>query len=221
MVETVKYRVRRRDTLSNIVARAGFPARDWNRIYNAGFNRQFKKDFPDPNLIQPGATLILPRYNPSEIQQVLARIEEVQVRIEGAEQGLRRLEPVVTRARRELRTAEDARRIADENAAFLESVSAGLCRDLNGIESDCNRKLTEHARRMRRVTFGEGTALDRRIETFLAEARRAERDISRAQARLEALRRILTDTRARLATLRSVLNSLRSDYRRMSRDPYR
>ena len=71
MTETVEYQVRRGDTLQNIIEAAGFPRRDWRRIYDAPYNRSIKSQRPDPALIQPGDRLMLPRFNARQIADIV------------------------------------------------------------------------------------------------------------------------------------------------------
>ncbi len=82
MVETVEITVKRGETLKTLVARAGFPARDWLRIYNAGYNRKLRKLRPDPEAVQPGDRLLLPRYTPQDLDGALLQFTSALVRLD-------------------------------------------------------------------------------------------------------------------------------------------
>ena len=109
MVETVKYRVRRRDTLSNIISRQGFPARDWRRIYEASYTSTFRRQVPDPDQIQPGGIRFLPRYSPRDLRELLTKIDLAITSLNQTEAALTSLEQAEVRTRRAIERAPQDR----------------------------------------------------------------------------------------------------------------
>ena len=213
MVETVEYRVQRRDTLSNIVARAGFPARDWRRIYNAPYNRRFKRAHPDPNLILPGAILMLPRYSPQVIRDLAAKTQRARVSVERMESNADRLRDVVSQVRRRLRqrqgdTALPSRDELAPRAERFERMADQVIRHCR--EADCPQ-----ARRAAEAL--------RDAAMWLREEARNGRDepIDAMAARLETLEGMLEMRQAPLSRSLRRLRALEAELARALRDPYR
>ena len=80
-VPTVEYKVKKGDNLWNIVKAAGFPAKDWEKIYRAPYNEKFRKLRPDPNIIQPGDVFVLPKYNGAEMGKIAIRMMEAESKL--------------------------------------------------------------------------------------------------------------------------------------------
>ena len=74
--ETVEYVVKKDDSLWNIVKAAGFPPKDWKKIYAAKYNDRFRKDHPDPDKIFKGDKLRLPKYGPNAYAHLLSYLKE-------------------------------------------------------------------------------------------------------------------------------------------------
>lgn len=81
-VETVEITVKRGETLQAVVTRAGFPARDSLRIFQAAYNRGLRKTRPDPQMLQPGDRLTLPRYTPQHLDAALLILTSALVRLD-------------------------------------------------------------------------------------------------------------------------------------------
>ena len=77
-LQTVKFKVRKGDNLWDIVGKYGFPPKDWKKIYNAPYNKEFKKKRPDPNVIQPGDIFVLPKFTSRDIADIMNRMKVVQ-----------------------------------------------------------------------------------------------------------------------------------------------
>lgn len=224
MVETVKYRVRRRDTLSNIVSRQGFPARDWRRIYDAPYNRNFRREFPDPDQIQPGGILYLPRYSPRDLRDLVAKIDEAVTRLRETEAALESLDRAEVATRRAIERAPDDRaamlrqigilmaaaqetRHRAEQARALGRTGASPMTDMIGAQAPrletMARKLDDRARRLgaevRRQDADPG-ALLRQLDVIGSERARAQTHLGQMQARIHALKK---------------------EYQRASSNPYR
>lgn len=75
-VETVKYVVKKNDNLWNIVKANEFPPKDWKIIYDAPYNKKFKKDHPNPDLIYKGAVLSLPRWRKNSYVHILKYLKD-------------------------------------------------------------------------------------------------------------------------------------------------
>ncbi len=77
--EVVAYKVKKEDSLWNIVKTAGFPAKDWKKIYKARYNNKFadklKQENRSPDKIFPGEIIYLPKYNSKAI---MAHFQELQ-----------------------------------------------------------------------------------------------------------------------------------------------
>lgn len=81
-IETVEIVVGKKDTLWDIVGRAGFPPRDWKKIYNAPFNKKFRSLRKDPHVIQPGDKFHLPKYNARDLAVIVNKIEKTVDRLQ-------------------------------------------------------------------------------------------------------------------------------------------
>lgn len=72
-----KYTVRTGDCLSSIAAEHGFD--DWRLIYDAPANEAFRNKRPNPNLIYPGDTLIIPDTKPRKLLRPTAATHTITV----------------------------------------------------------------------------------------------------------------------------------------------
>lgn len=81
-VETIEITLKRGDTLQAVVTRAGFSARDGLRIFNAPYNRKLRKVRPDPQALQPGDRLTLPRYAPQHLDAAVLLLTSALVRLD-------------------------------------------------------------------------------------------------------------------------------------------
>jgi hypothetical protein len=75
-----KYTVRAGDCLSSIAAEYGFD--DWRAIYDAPANETFRKKRPNPNLIYPGDTLVIPDAKPRKVNRPTGATHVIAVRRE-------------------------------------------------------------------------------------------------------------------------------------------
>lgn len=62
LMPLVKHKVVKGDNLTKIVKRYGFGGGAWKRIYNAPYNKAFRKKRTDPNLILPGDEFLVPAH---------------------------------------------------------------------------------------------------------------------------------------------------------------
>lgn len=218
-VETVEYRVRRGDTLQNIVEGAGFPRRDWRRIYDASYNRAFKRLRPDPDQIEPGDRLMLPRFNQRQIADIMQRIQIVERRFSALSDAVTRMEREIAEAERAVEVTQDlSERDLQRRIDRLIDRAEGLEELAISASGECSDAYSCAGAGAVVVRF-EGEA--RRIRTEAAALRRnvkkGERDALRALGKMrDRLRRY---ARAQTDTERNV-QRLRDLYRRAASNPY-
>lgn len=214
-VDTVEYRVRRGDTLQDIVQTAGFPRRDWRRIYDAPYNRTFRSQSPDPDHILPGGSFMLPRYNSAQVADIGRRIQMVERRfgmlssdVTAFERTIRELESTIREAR-DLSERDLQRRVAEllRQAERVDERSrevADACRDAYTCAGAGKFRL--EARELRR----QAAALQRTVKKGEVEARKA---LKKVQAAMRTYRRALSRAEHNLTELRDL-------YRQASQRPY-
>ena len=185
-VETVEYRVRRRDCLEHIVAQAGFPARDWRRIYNANYNRRLRRQRPDPNHIEPGDIVVLPRYTARQLTDILNQINTVKNRMTRLGRGLTETENRIERIER----------AATKDAANWNNHITELRQEINRLDSLVNDATGECEDEW--SCMGAGAAAQNMINRA--------REMQRQQSQLERERDVAADRVAR--TLRGLRQSL-------------
>lgn len=95
-VETVEYTVKKGETLQRLVARAGFPPRDWLKLYNAAYNRKLRALRPDPQAVQPGDRLFLPKHTPQAMDAILLLLTSAQVRLDRVARVMADLDKAMT-----------------------------------------------------------------------------------------------------------------------------
>ncbi|MEM7438024.1 MAG: hypothetical protein AAF393_00385 [Pseudomonadota bacterium] len=80
-VEVKPYKVKKGDSLWNIVKAAGFPPKDWEKIYNAPYNSRLKskikKEKRTPDLIFPGEIVFLPAFSQKDVKKQIAAVKEL------------------------------------------------------------------------------------------------------------------------------------------------
>lgn len=223
MVNTVEYRVRRRDNLSNIVRRLGFPARDWRRIYEASYNRRFRRQHPDPNLIQPGSVLNVPRWSPQQIRDLMRKIDNARTTVAQGDRVLAALQRNADRVGdliensngrdRKLRDrVAEIRRDAD-HARDIAAHAGDVCADANGEGWECLGAAAAAAR-------FEATAarLDREADTL---ERTHHSDTPKLERNLANLRRSIREVQRGHSETQRRLDALRTELRRAQSNPYR
>lgn len=218
-VETVEYRVRRGDSLQTIVQAAGFPRRDWRRIYDAAYNRAFRSQRPDPDSIAPGDRLMLPRYNPAEIVDIGRRIQMVERRFGLLDEARNVLRQTLAALERQIDEAEDLmdrdlqRRVANMLTEADEVMERS--RDIADECSDTSSclgagayagRLTLEARRLRQ----EASTLQRHMKKDEVAARKA---LKKIQQCFQVYVRAQRDTEREITRLRGL-------YRSASQRPY-
>jgi|GEM_PF-2702855 len=57
---TITHKVKKGENLTSIAKKYGFPGSAWRSIYNAKYNKEFKKKNKDPNVIEPGSEVKIP-----------------------------------------------------------------------------------------------------------------------------------------------------------------
>ena len=197
-VETVEYRVRRGDTLQNIVEAAGFPRRDWQRIYNAPYNRALKARRPDPDHIEAGDIVMLPRYTPAEVAEMGRRLQVAERRLQDLRRANAQFERRITELERALSDVRaSSERDLQRNVAVLMKEADNLHSIANSAGEECDdayscmgagavvakfeiraRNLRASARAMKReITRGESVAAK-----ALKTLRASRRDLQREEA---------------------------------------
>lgn len=218
-VETVEYRVRRGESLQDIVQANGFPRRDWRRIYDASYNRAFRTLRPDPDSIQPGDRLMLPRLNPAQIAEIVLRIQIAERRFLMINDEIRNFERDIAQMERTIAELQDTseRKVQQRIAAIRRRADTLL--DISASAADeCTDAYT---------CLGAGTASTRfemRARRLRTEANNLQRSVSRGERdAIQAMRtlnsRLTEFTRAQAGTARSI-SQLRSVYRRAAQNPY-
>ena len=214
-VETVNYRVRRGDTVQDIVQNAGFPRRDWRRIYDAPYNRQFRRRRPDPDHIESGDTFVLPRYNQRDIANLLRQVEQLRARVDRVNQGLDRVERQLASAEAVVNRREELSR---EQLVSLRREANHLSDLVNEASGECSDEWScvgaglaaQSMANRERAVNQQIRALERARDQAANKAARALRGIRQELQRLRrAQRDALTELRQANAT-----------YRRASRAPY-
>ena len=215
MVDTVNYRVRRGDNLQNIVQSAGFPRRDWRRIYDAPYNRSFRRRRPDPDHIEPGDIFVLPRYNQKDIAQIVKQIETVKSRVSRITRGITETERAInnmesTMARRQEVSNEHIRELR-QRVDHLESLvmeATDACED----EWSCMggglaaQSMIDEQRGLERQIRGMERQRDYAVD-------KATRDLRGVRQSLQRLRRAQANANAELQRLHGT-------HRRAMRSPY-
>ncbi len=218
-VETVEYRVRRGDTLQNIIQRAGFPRRDWRRIYDAPYNRGIRSQRPDPDHIQPGDRLMLPRFNARQLADIVQRIQMVERRLSLMNTAVTEFEREIAQLEREIR---DARQLSERD---LERRVNALLRRATALDDLADAAADECSDMYSCMGAGAATA------RFQLEARRVRNEAGQLQrsfkkgeqAAIKALKkltaRLQVFSRAQSSTASDV-SRLRALYRRAAQNPY-
>lgn len=218
-VDIVEYRVRRGDTLQDIVQTAGFPRRDWRRIYDAPYNRTFRSQSPDPDHILPGACLMLPRYNTAQVADIGQRIQMAERRFGLLSEDVTKLERIIRELESTIREAQDLserdlqRRVAEllRQAERVDERSRDVvdaCRDAytcaGAGAASANFRL--EARELRR----QAASLQRTVKKGEVEARKT---LKKIQAAMRKYLRALSRAERNLMELRNL-------YRQASQRPY-
>lgn len=218
-VETVEYRVRRGDSLQDIVQTAGFPRRDWRRIYDAPYNRRLRAQRPDPDAIQPGDVVFLPRYNQRQLADIAARIQMVERRLglldrewrtvhDGVSDLKRRLDANTTLTEREM----------DRYVAEIQRKSRSLEQRASDAAAACiDLRVCLDGMRAMEDLHALGRLLRTRLQELKTKARRGERVLMQSMDKVMAVLREIE--RARTATGREVTR-LRGLYRGAAQNPY-
>lgn len=224
MTDTVQYRVQRRDTLTNIVRRLGFPARDWRRIYDASYNRSFRRRHPDPNLILPGAILNVPRYSPETLRDLLAKLDAAQDALGEAEAQMLRLQRIERQLRQTIaRGPDDLRRLRQRIAELREAAAEYRARAKRA------RRLWASGRSLHADMLGaqaprfEQTAerLDRQAAEMAREAERRSSDPHHLTRQLDLVHSKIAEAQRAAAALEARISALRTEHQRAARNPYR
>lgn len=218
-VETIEHRVRRGETLQDIVQSAGFPRREWRRIYDATYNRAFKSLRPDPDSIQPGDRLMLPRFNAHQIADIVQRIVIVERRLMLMDEAISEFERDITQMERTVREIQDAsERDVQRRIAALER----RAQDLHDLSTSCADECEDMYSCM-----GAGAAATRfeiQARRLRSEANNLQRNVKKGEKsalkNLKAMRDRLRDLRRAQSQSSTDTNRLRALYRRAAQNPY-
>jgi chorismate mutase len=122
-IETVKYVVKKDDNLWNITKANGFPAKDWEKIYKASYNKDLRKTRPDPNVIHAGDVVFLPRSRPQDLEADAKKISELEKKLEEVVKRRKELTKKVDALKAKQKV--DKKKIADitKEANNLESIA--------------------------------------------------------------------------------------------------
>lgn len=218
-VETVEYRVRRGESLQDIVQAAGFPRRDWRRIYDAPYNRSFRSRRPDPDHIEPGDRFMLPRYNTRQIADIVQRIQFTERRFQQMNRDLAETERDNARLEAEVRDHIDlSDRKFQKRVADLQRRSDALLDLAAAAANECTDAYT---------CAGAGAAAGRmeaRARRFRDEARRLQRNIGRGEKEavraLQTIRQRLQELGRAQAETEREISRLRAQYRRAAQNLY-
>lgn len=212
-VETVEYTVQRGETLQKLVARAGFPPRDWIKLYNAAYNRKLRALRPDPEAVQPGDRLHLPKYTPQAMDAILLLLTSAQVRLDRLARAASEFErtlaalsdpprkarvidpgPVQAAAKRLDKTAAEAGRDCAQAMAALGPSARGQVFEFRPLARDLSRA----ARKLKAAPIPPDRALQGALKSMAALGKRLTRshadvdsDIRRHAAALRAMARAL------------------------------
>lgn len=175
--ETRSIKVAQDDCLWKIVGKAGFPPKDWEKIYKAPYNAALRKKRPDPNVIHKGDIVVVPAYTPQDIVALtkgIRRAQDTLTRLEGVEDSLeramadlerrgdtsaqeRRLKVVKQRHKEMISLADDAAAVC---SGMYDCIGAGLAsqnfqnranvlaREIKAIEATIRQRKAEIAPRI-------------------------------------------------------------------------
>ena len=114
-IETIAYKVKKGDCLWNIVKDAGFPPNDWEKIYDAPYNRalkaKIKKENRTPDLILPGEIVFLPAFNKSDMKKQIDVVKTIKKQMDKIGVPLPKLEKQI----KDLKRQKNAERSEKEN----------------------------------------------------------------------------------------------------------
>ncbi len=214
-IQTIEFKVRKGDNLWNIVGNYGFPAKDWKKIYNAPYNKAFRKKCPDPHVIQPGNVFVLPRFAPRDIailMNQMARIQDLLIRADAVvihmEKTLKSAETSIKK-KKEVKEAEIKKLKKDAEAMVtLSTDAANECSDMYscigaGLVSD---KL----QRKSRVMAKHAAEVEKKFKTKHKDAEKA----------LLAAKKLLADARKERDMLQNEMNKVTRDWIAAHTKPY-
>lgn len=194
-VQTIDFKVRKGDNLWDIVGKYGFPSKDWKKIYNAPYNKAFRKKCPNPNVIQPGDIFVLPRFTPRDVADLMSRMTRVQdllIRadavvtnmektIKGAEAAIKKKKEVkeaeIKKLKKDAEAMEDlAFDAANECSDMYSCIGAGLVSDKFQRKSRAMAKHAADVEKKFKTRHKDAEKALTAAKKLLAEARK-ERDM--------------------------------------------
>ena len=207
-VETREITVKKDDNLWNIVKTAGFPPKDWEKIYNAPYNKSFKKKRTNPNHILSGDKFNVPKYGPKEIQDLVKKMGQVKKKIGTAKKTVTELKKIVQTVEDEVKKTNevDQKKVKKliEKAESLEDIAdsaAGECSDMyscigGGLASmNFGTKaqfVRDDAKQIEKKIAKDKASAQRSIDALKKAVEGVEKELTRDEAEVKRLEKELT-----------------------------
>ena len=208
-VETIPYTVKKGDNLWNIVKEAGFPPKDWEKIYKAPYNDKFRKLRPDPNVIQPGDVLMVPRYNAEEMSKILLQMMDVESRLAELAKRRTKLQGEVGKLLKE--REPDLKKIEQlkKEAKALEDLADAAASECSDMYSCIGAGLVSQK------FSNKAQAARKEIESI-----KKKMDASGTKKALEKMNKLLDEAGKEEDKFRSELKKLQAEWKKAEKQPY-